>query len=102
MTTQPNTYRSGPDERGHFGIFGGRYVAETLMPLMHEVHNAYEAAKATLDYAMNDLNIKKIVAITSPQNDKSKRLLERLGLKLVDEIKESEYGVSLLFSIEKK
>lgn len=62
---------------------------------------AYEAAKATLDYAMNDLNIKKIVAITSPNNDKSKRLLEKLGLKLVDEIKESEYGVSLLFSIEK-
>jgi RimJ/RimL family protein N-acetyltransferase len=61
---------------------------------------AYEASKATLDYAMNDLNIKKIVAITSPNNDKSKRLLEKLGLKLVDTITESEYGVSLLFSIE--
>jgi ribosomal-protein-alanine N-acetyltransferase len=63
---------------------------------------AYEASKATLDYAMNDLNIKKIIAITSPKNDKSKRLLEKLGLKLVDKITESEYGVSLLFSIEKK
>ncbi len=30
---QPNTYRSGPDERGRFGLFGGRFVAETLMPL---------------------------------------------------------------------
>ena len=29
-----NTYREGPDEKGHFGIFGGRYVAETLMPLI--------------------------------------------------------------------
>ncbi len=41
-----NTYRAGPDERGHFGIFGGRYVAETLMPLILEVERAYNAAKA--------------------------------------------------------
>jgi tryptophan synthase beta chain len=41
-----NTYRAGPDERGHFGIFGGRYVAETLMPLILEVEKAYGAAKA--------------------------------------------------------
>jgi len=41
-----NTYRAGPDERGHFGIFGGRYVAETLMPLILEVEKAYDAAKA--------------------------------------------------------
>jgi tryptophan synthase beta chain len=40
-----NTYRGGPDERGHFGIFGGRYVAETLMPLILELEQAYEAAK---------------------------------------------------------
>src|SRR5690606_2950844 len=38
MTAQaPNTFRAGPDERGHFGIYGGRYVAETLMPLILEV-----------------------------------------------------------------
>ena len=41
-----NSYRAGPDERGHFGIFGGRYVAETLMPLILELEKAYEAAKA--------------------------------------------------------
>ncbi|MGE5517237.1 MAG: tryptophan synthase subunit beta [Bacteroidota bacterium] len=41
-----NTYRAGPDERGHFGIFGGRYVAETLMPLILSVEQAYAAAKA--------------------------------------------------------
>ena len=40
-----NTYRAGPDEAGHFGIFGGRYVAETLMPLILEVDKAYDAAK---------------------------------------------------------
>jgi tryptophan synthase beta chain len=42
----PNSLRTGPDERGHFGSFGGRYVAETLMPLILEVEKAYEAAKA--------------------------------------------------------
>jgi tryptophan synthase beta chain len=41
-----NTYRAGPDENGHFGIYGGRYVAETLMPLLREVEEAYETAKA--------------------------------------------------------
>ena len=41
-----NSYRTGPDERGKFGVFGGRYVAETLMPLILEVEKAYEAAKA--------------------------------------------------------
>ena len=40
-----NTYRSGPDETGHFGIFGGRFVAETLMPLILEVEKAWGAAK---------------------------------------------------------
>ncbi len=43
--SQPNTYRSGPDERGLFGMFGGRFVAETLMPLILEVERAYDAAK---------------------------------------------------------
>jgi tryptophan synthase beta chain len=41
-----NTYRSGPDDKGFFGLFGGRYVAETLMPLILELDQAYEAAKA--------------------------------------------------------
>ncbi len=47
MTIQrPNTFRAGPDERGHFGKFGGRFVAETLMPLILELEKAYAAAKA--------------------------------------------------------
>src|SRR5437764_11879995 len=41
----PNTYRGGPDPRGHFGLYGGRYVAETLMPLILAVEQAYNAAK---------------------------------------------------------
>ena len=45
-----NTYRAGPDERGHFGIYGGRFVAETLMPLILAVEKAYEAAKKDPGY----------------------------------------------------
>ncbi|MCQ8183894.1 tryptophan synthase subunit beta [Parvularcula maris] len=41
-----NSYRQGPDETGHFGQFGGRYVAETLMPLILELGRSYEEAKA--------------------------------------------------------
>jgi tryptophan synthase beta chain len=41
-----NTYAAGPDERGFFGLFGGRFVAETLMPLILELGRAYEDAKA--------------------------------------------------------
>ena len=42
----PNTLREGPDENGHFGIFGGRYVAETLMPLVLDVEHAWKTAKS--------------------------------------------------------
>src|SRR6201988_5194065 len=47
MTIQnkPNSFRTGPDERGHFGIYGGRFVAETLMPLILELERAYAEAK---------------------------------------------------------
>ena len=41
----PNSYRTGPDEAGRFGIFGGRFVAETLMPLIRRLEAEYEAAK---------------------------------------------------------
>ena len=43
---KPNSFRSGPDERGRFGIFGGRFVAETLMPLVLDLERAYAEAKA--------------------------------------------------------
>src|SRR6187549_3658704 len=47
MTAQtPNSFRNQPDERGHFGQFGGRYVAETLMPLILDLDRHYRAAKA--------------------------------------------------------
>jgi tryptophan synthase beta chain len=46
-----NTYRNGPDEFGRFGMFGGRFVAETLMPLILEVEKAYNAARADPTFA---------------------------------------------------
>ncbi len=45
-----NSYRTGPDDTGMFGIFGGRFVAETLMPLILDLENAYKAAKNDLSF----------------------------------------------------
>ena len=42
---EPNSFKTGPDEDGHFGIFGGRYVAETLMPLILDLEKHYNSAK---------------------------------------------------------
>jgi tryptophan synthase beta chain len=60
VIARPNTYRAGPDEEGYFGLYGGRYVAETLMPLILAVEQAYKDAKADpafqveLDYYLRD------------------------------------------------
>ncbi len=53
-----NSLRQMPDEDGYFGIFGGRYVSETLMPLILELEQAYLAAKADGDFQrqLNDLH----------------------------------------------
>ena len=45
LTGLPNSLRNGPDGRGRFGAFGGRFVAETLMPNILEVEQAYEDAR---------------------------------------------------------
>jgi tryptophan synthase beta chain len=47
---QPNSFRIGPDDHGHFGIYGGRFVAETLMPLILDLERAYAAAKSDPDF----------------------------------------------------
>ena len=49
--TEPlESYRSGPDERGHFGLFGGRFVAETLMPLILDLEAAYDQARQSPEF----------------------------------------------------
>ena len=51
MTQQkPNSFKNQPDDRGHFGQFGGRYVAETLMPLILDLEKEYRAAKEDPDF----------------------------------------------------
>jgi tryptophan synthase beta chain len=52
---QPNSFRTGPDERGHFGIYGGRFVAETLMPAILELEKAYAEARNDPSY-QNEMN----------------------------------------------
>jgi len=47
----PNSFRTQPDERGHFGEFGGRYVAETLMPLILALEREYRTAQADPAFA---------------------------------------------------
>ncbi|MBX6366734.1 MAG: tryptophan synthase subunit beta [Rhodospirillales bacterium] len=78
MTTR-NTFRAGPDERGHFGIYGGRFVAETLMPLVLEVEKAYEAAKKDPSFqAELDWYLEHYVGRPSPLYYAA-RLTEHLG-----------------------
>ena len=75
----PNSFRTGPDERGHFGIFGGRFVAETLMPLILDLEKAYADAKAdpAFQAEMNGY-LKDYVGRPSPLY-LAERLTEHLG-----------------------
>ncbi|MBL8839361.1 MAG: tryptophan synthase subunit beta [Alphaproteobacteria bacterium] len=78
-TARANTLRAGPDARGHFGIYGGRFVAETLMPLVLEVERAYEAAKADPAFAAELAQLNKhYVGRPSPLYF-AKRMTEHLG-----------------------
>ena len=51
IATPLNSFRAGPDERGHFGAFGGRFVAETLMPLILALEQAYADARTDPAFA---------------------------------------------------
>ncbi|MBT4204017.1 tryptophan synthase subunit beta [Hyphomicrobiales bacterium] len=76
---QKNSYKSGPDENGRFGIFGGRFVAETLMPLILDLEKAYNKAKEDIDFLeeLNELNA-KYAGRPSPLYY-AERLTEHLG-----------------------
>ena len=67
---QPNSFRTGPDERGRFGDFGGRFVSETLMPLILDLEAEYEKAKTDPSFwaEMDDL-WKHYVGRPSPLSD---------------------------------
>ena len=75
----PNSFRSGPDLSGHFGAYGGRFVAETLMPLVLDLERAYEAAKADPKFHAELRGLlKNYVGRESPLYF-SERLTENLG-----------------------
>ena len=76
---QSNTLRSGPDEDGHFGTYGGRFVAETLMPLILDLEEHYAAASRdeTFWSEFNDL-LKHYVGRPSPLTF-APRITERFG-----------------------
>ena len=80
--TNPNSYRNQPDERGHFGQFGGRYVAETLMPLILDLDKHYRAAKADPKFTeeFEDL-LEHYVGRPSPLYF-APRLTEALGVEM--------------------
>ena len=74
-----NSFKHGPDEQGRFGIYGGRFVSETLMPLILELEAEYERAKTDADFwaEMDDLWT-HYVGRPSPLYH-AERLSERLG-----------------------
>ena len=77
--TRPNALSAWPDARGRFGDYGGRFVAETLMPLILELEKAYETAKADPDFrAEMDLFLKDYVGKPSPIYF-AERLTEEFG-----------------------
>jgi tryptophan synthase beta chain len=76
---KPNSFRTGPDERGRFGDFGGRFVSETLMPLILDLEAEYERAKTDADFwAEMDGLWTHYVGRPSPLYF-AERLTERLG-----------------------
>jgi len=74
-----NSLKNGPDDKGHFGIFGGRYVSETLMPLVLAVEKEYEKAIKDPDFLaeLDDLN-RNYIGRPSPLYF-AERLTEHLG-----------------------
>ena len=77
--TKPNSYRTGPDDRGLYGIYGGRFVAETLMPNILALEESYEEAKNDPSFKKEmDYFLEHYVGRPSPLYF-AERLTEELG-----------------------
>ena len=78
-----NSFMNGPDDKGRFGKFGGRFVSETLMPLILELEKQYEKAKTDESFwsEMTDLWT-NYVGRPSPLYF-AERLTNHLGLSLI-------------------
>jgi tryptophan synthase beta chain len=79
MNNQVNSFTQGPDEKGHFGKYGGRYVSETLMPLVLNVEKSYKEAMQDPSFLeeLDELN-RVYVGRPSPLYF-AERLTEKLG-----------------------
>ena len=79
MVQNKNSYTQWPNEKGYFGDFGGRYVSETLMPLIEEVENEYNSVRNDSKFQKEfDYYLKNYVGRPSPLFF-AKRITEDLG-----------------------
>ncbi|MEC9343295.1 MAG: tryptophan synthase subunit beta [Pseudomonadota bacterium] len=76
---EPNSFRTGPDEDGHFGIFGGRFVAETLMPLILDLEKAYHEARDDPEFQAELATLNKHYTGRPSPLYFAERLTEHLG-----------------------
>lgn len=76
---EPNSFRTGPDEQGMFGIFGGRFVAETLMPLILELQDEWEKAKTDPEFQAELAHLNKHYTGRPSPMYFAERLTEHLG-----------------------
>jgi len=78
-STPGGAFESGPDARGHFGEYGGMYVAETLMAALHELRDQYEILKHDPEFqAQFDHDLARYVGRPSPLYH-AKRLSDQIG-----------------------
>ena len=61
-----NTFSQNPDKEGYFGKYGGRYIAETLMPLVLELEKSYEEAKKDKKFLSNEKFNEKLCRQAKP------------------------------------
>ncbi|QQM30645.1 tryptophan synthase subunit beta [Martelella lutilitoris] len=78
-TPKPNSFKSGPDESGLFGIFGGRFVAETLMPLILDLQAEWEKAKTDPEFKAELTSLGKHYTGRPSPLYHAERLSEHLG-----------------------
>src|SRR5438552_3268598 len=81
---KPNSFRVGPDESGHFGMFGGRFVAETLMPLILDLDKAYMGAVDIARQAPNVFRMEMLGAKVIPVQSGTRTLKDAMNEALRD------------------
>jgi tryptophan synthase beta chain len=84
QVAQPQTYEHGvyPDERGRFGLFGGRYVPESLMAALSELEQAYSDMQADQRYHEQMAGLLKTYVGRPTPLYRAERLSEKLGISV--------------------